>query len=81
MKITPRAAFRGLPASSVVLAILVWYQCVCSIVISHRLKMTTSNGGNGNEPLVVDCELVRPFFDTKNITLAPAAAADSPQSK
>lgn len=77
MKITPRAAFRGLPASSVLLAILVWCHCVCSIAHarSHRLK-TTSNGTEA----VVDCELVRPFFDTKNITLAPAAES-SPKSK
>ncbi|XP_018367877.1 PREDICTED: division abnormally delayed protein isoform X1 [Trachymyrmex cornetzi] len=71
MKITPRAAFRGYPASAVLLAVLVWCHCVCSIAHarSHRLK-TTSNGTE----LVVDCELVRPFFSTKNITLEPAAA-------
>jgi len=80
MKITPRAAFRGFPASSVLLAIVVWCHCVCSIAHarSHHAK-TTSSGGNGTE-LVVDCELVRPFFDAQNVTLAPAAA-DSPKSK
>ncbi|XP_011882423.1 PREDICTED: division abnormally delayed protein [Vollenhovia emeryi] len=76
MKITPRAASRGLPASSLLLAVLVWCHCVCSIAHakSHHLR-TTSN----DTEQAVDCELVRPFFDTKNITLAPAAA-DSPKT-
>lgn len=73
MKITPRAASRGFPASTVLLlAILVW--CVCSIAHarSHRLRTTTSDsGGNGTES-VVNCELV-----FENITLAPAAADPS----
>ncbi|XP_077274738.1 division abnormally delayed protein [Temnothorax americanus] len=77
MKITPRAAFRGFPASSLLLAIFVWCHCVCSIAHarSHRLKTTS----NGTEP-AADCELVRSFFDSKNITLAPAAA-DSPKTR
>ncbi|KAL0115611.1 hypothetical protein PUN28_010847 [Cardiocondyla obscurior] len=74
MIITQRAAVRG---SSILLAILVWCHCVCTIVHAraHRLKTTTTASvlGNGTET-TVDCELVRPFFDTKNITLAPATA-------
>ncbi|XP_036145673.1 division abnormally delayed protein [Monomorium pharaonis] len=79
MKITPFPAL--------LLAILVWCHCVCSIAHarSHRLKTTTATtttitSDNGTESTAfVDCDLVRPFFDTKNITLSPAAAG-SPKS-
>ncbi|KAL6434647.1 hypothetical protein ACFW04_006174 [Cataglyphis niger] len=72
MKIIPRAL--AFSAPSTLLAIfLVWCHCVRSAVYAkslHHLKTTSVD--NGTE-IVANCDLIRPFFDTKNITLVPAS--------
>ncbi|XP_011646963.1 uncharacterized protein LOC105433368 [Pogonomyrmex barbatus] len=79
MKITSRAAVRGFPAPAVLLAVLVWCHCVCTTAYARSHRSKSVDDDNGTVP-VAACDLVRPFFDTKNITLVPAAA-DSPKSK
>lgn len=73
MKITPRAIIRAFSAPSTLLAILVWCDsCVCSPVharSSHRSTRTITAANDTD--LVADCNLVTPFFESKNITVVP----------
>lgn len=73
MKIIARAVVFPAPSTLFAWVLLVWCHCVCSVVHAkslHHLK--TSTVDNGTE-IVANCDLIRPFFDTKNITLVPAA--------
>ncbi|XP_070149382.1 division abnormally delayed protein isoform X1 [Polyergus mexicanus] len=72
MKIIPRAV--AFSAPSTLLAIfLVWCHCVRSTVYAKSLHHLKTTSVDSSTEIVANCDLIRPFFDTKNITLVPAA--------
>ncbi|XP_014472820.1 PREDICTED: division abnormally delayed protein isoform X1 [Dinoponera quadriceps] len=72
MKITPRAAL----SAPVLLAIVLLVVCDYIRPAYARSSLRVRSVGNNTDFLVAvttaDCERVRPFFDSKNVTLAPA---------
>ncbi|XP_029167292.1 division abnormally delayed protein [Nylanderia fulva] len=72
MQIIARALALSASPSTLLAILLVCCHCVCTTVHARSLHHSKTTSSDDSTELVASCDLIRPFFDSKNITLVPA---------